>query len=139
MWAGAGELPRGWLLADGSYVSRSSYAGLFEVIGTQFGEGDGSTTFQLPGFVGRFPLGVNTVGMLGLKGGSSEVTLTVDQIPSHSHLVFGNTVGYSGSVVRAPVLNSGPSNVSTGESGGDQPHSNMPPYIGVYFIIYAGE
>ncbi len=77
----------GWLLCDGSQVSRAKYANLFGVVGTTHGVGDGSTTFNLPDLRGRFPLGVAASGTgnaLGATGGSIDHTHTT---PSHSHTI----------------------------------------------------
>lgn len=78
--------PNGWLLCDGTAVSRTAYAGLFNVIGTAFGAGDGSTTFNTPNMLGRVPLGSNSGFALGSTGGQS----------THKHL---NSFGFDGSNV----------------------------------------
>ena len=88
-------VPEGWLLCDGSAVSRTQYARLFQVIGTTYGAGDGSTTFNLPNLKGRVPVGLNTAdtdfNTLGKTGGEKSVTLTVSQMPSHNHYTVINT------------------------------------------------
>lgn len=114
-FAGA-TLPAGWLWCDGSAVSRSTYASLFATLGTGYGAGDGSTTFNLPDLRGRLPLGkdnmdnsvgtgggtasrVTTLGsginsvVLGATGGAETVTLDTTMIPSHNH---GGTASVSG-------------------------------------------
>ena len=78
-------VPDGWLLCDGSAVSRDTYADLYAAIGDTWGEGDGSTTFNLPNFKGRFPLGANDARPVGTTGGAETHTLTTDEMPSHSH------------------------------------------------------
>jgi len=82
-------VPEGWLLCDGSAVSRTQYARLFQVIGTTYGAGDGSTTFNLPNLRGRVPVGLDTAqsefDTLGKTGGVKSVTLTVSQMPAHDH------------------------------------------------------
>lgn len=85
-WGGA-TAPSNWLICDGSAVSRSNYASLFNAIGVQYGSGDGSTTFNLPDLRGRVPVGRNsgTFSTLGSIGGTETVTLTTAQIPSHTH------------------------------------------------------
>lgn len=80
-------IPAGYLLCDGSAVSRSVYATLFEAIGTTFGDGDGETTFNLPDLGGRVPLGVSSTHLLGSTGGSETVTLTEQELPAHVHQV----------------------------------------------------
>ena len=79
--------PQGWLLCDGSAVSRTTYAALFAVIGTTYGSGDGSTTFNIPNLSGRVVIGTSQSHALGTTGGSETVTLTADQIPAHTHVV----------------------------------------------------
>lgn len=81
--------PNGYLLCQGQAISRTTYANLFDVIGTKYGSGDGSTTFNLPDLRGRVPVGVNggdtDFKALGKVGGSKTVTLTLSQIPAHNH------------------------------------------------------
>lgn len=79
--------PQGYLLCDGSAVDRTTYATLFDVIGTTFGSGDGSSTFNLPDLSGRVPLGVSSTHLLGSTGGSETVTLTESELPAHVHVV----------------------------------------------------
>lgn len=80
------DVPDGYLVCDGSAVSRSAFQNLYNTIGTLWGTGDGSTTFNLPNLIGRFPVGSSTVPV-GSSGGSDQVTLTVSNLPSHSHSV----------------------------------------------------
>lgn len=87
-WGGS-TAPANWLLCDGSVVSRSTYASLFSAIGTTYGAGDGSSTFQLPDLRGRVAVGKNggSFGTLGATGGVESVTLTAAQsgLPAHNH------------------------------------------------------
>lgn len=79
--------PENYLFCDGSAVSRTTYATLFGVIGTTFGAGDGSTTFNVPDLSGRVPLGVSQAHALGSTGGSETVTLIESELPAHVHEV----------------------------------------------------
>lgn len=85
LW-GTGTPPDNWLLCDGAQVSRADYAELFALWGTTFGNGDGSTTFNLPDFSDRSPMGVGTLATaIGNTTGSSNEILTTAQIPAHNH------------------------------------------------------
>lgn len=79
--------PQGYLLCDGSAVSRATYSALYTAIGDTYGAGDGSTTFNLPDLSGRVVIGVSGSHALGSTGGSETVTLTVDQLPAHTHVI----------------------------------------------------
>ena len=82
---GRSTAPDGWLSCDGSAVSRTTYADLFAAIGTAYGEGDGSTSFDLPDFRDRVILGASATRAVGATGGSETHTLTESEMPSHSH------------------------------------------------------
>ncbi|MEL7604234.1 MAG: tail fiber protein [Bacillota bacterium] len=96
LWPG-GTAPQGWLLCDGSPVSRTDYAALFAVIGTTYGGGDGSATFNIPNLKGRAVVGQNTAdtsfNTLGVTGGEKAHILTASEMPVHSHTL---TVGSGG-------------------------------------------
>lgn len=79
--------PQGYLLCDGSAVDRTVYATLFAVIGTTYGAGDGSTTFNVPDISGRVVIGPSQSHSLGSTGGSETVTLTESELPVHTHEV----------------------------------------------------
>lgn len=89
--------PANWLICDGAAVSRTTYASLFAVIGTTYGAGNGTTTFNLPDLRGRVPVGVNgaTFGWLGSQGGSEAVSLTTTQLPAHNHTITLTDPGHS--------------------------------------------
>lgn len=84
-------IPDHCLLCDGSAVSRSEYSDLFDAIGTTYGVGDGSTTFNLPDMSGRVPMGVSQAHVLGSTGGEATHTLLGTEIASHAHAVAGHT------------------------------------------------
>ena len=99
MFAGS-TAPNGWLVCDGSTVSRKTYSDLFKVIGTTYGAGNSNTTFTLPDMRGRTPIGVGTgsgltTRTLGGTVGTETETLTSSQIPAHSHpnTVSGGSTG----------------------------------------------
>ncbi|NBS68273.1 tail fiber protein [bacterium] len=149
MW-GTASAPTGYLLCNGSAVSRSTYSALFAVIGTSYGSGDGSTTFNLPDFRDRFPVGAGTTYSANSTGGSKDAivvshthTATVSD-PGHVHLIgfqsidagpnYGSTASgnTAGSQTQSAFTGVTVSNSTTGSSG---TNANLPPYLGVYFII----
>lgn len=82
----SGEVPpAGWLLCDGSAISRIQYSRLYSVINTLYGNGDGITTFNLPNLQEMIPVGKSFSKNLGETGGNNTITLTPEQLPSHSH------------------------------------------------------
>jgi len=93
--------PTGWLLADGSAVSRTTYLDLFDVVGTSFGAGDGLTTFNLPDLTGRVPVGRDSgdssFNGLGETGGAKTHTLTLAELASHAHSTPSHSHSFSGS------------------------------------------
>lgn len=128
--------PQNWLLCDGREVSREVYSELFAIIGTTWGAGDGSTSFNLPDLRNRMPVGAGDDYTLASKGGEKEVTLTVEQMPAHNHNVLASSIGGSDETVTrgtSKALGRG----LTQNAGGGQPHNNMPPYVGSYYIIKA--
>lgn len=119
--------PENYLFCDGSAVSRTTYATLFGVIGTTFGAGDGSSTFNLPDLSGRVPLGVSQAHALGSTGGSETVTLVEAELPAHTHEVpqhgHADTIGattpeFSHSITQPAFNYSKPNFNQTSESGG---------------------
>jgi microcystin-dependent protein len=93
-----GALPQGWLLCDGSAVSRSTYAALFTAIGINFGGGDGVNTFNLPDLRGRTVVGSGTgpgftPRTIGAKLGEESHLLSVNEMPSHAHTVYPQGAG----------------------------------------------
>lgn len=138
---GSNTIPDKWLLCDSMPISRVDYAELFAIIGTNFGIGDGTTTFNLPGFIARSPMGVHDPGLiaLGQERGEQNHLLTVNQLPSHSHEL--ERIGGASSGVLGYALASLTTQFvfrQTLNTGGNQPHNNIHPVLGVNFIIYAG-
>ena len=81
LFAGS-SAPSGWLICNGQEVSRTTYAALYAVIGTTYGAGDGSTTFNIPNLVNKTVRGSNS---LGKTGGADTVTLSTANLPAHTH------------------------------------------------------
>jgi microcystin-dependent protein len=154
---GGNFAPRGWAFCDGQLLSIAQNTALFSILGTTYG-GNGQTTFALPDLRGRVPVhagGSQGPGLppvqLGEMSGSPSVTLTVNQMPMHNHLVSASqsatTTDPNGSV---PANDARGTPVSIyaaqpdgthmnpqmiGVAGGGQPLSVQQPYLGVNFII----
>ncbi|HRY30420.1 MAG TPA: tail fiber protein [Elusimicrobiota bacterium] len=141
--------PAGWRLCDGAAVSRTTYATLFTAIGTSYGGGDGSTTFNLPDLRGRVAVGRDNMGgttanrvtaasgmagtTLGAAGGTETTTLSLAQIPPHDHgsgYLGGQNLG-AGAINYVCYSNGG---ISISQGSG-QAHQNMPPSLIVNHII----
>lgn len=117
---GAATVPSGWLACDGAAVSRTVYARLFAAVGTTWGAGDGTTTFNVPDFRGRVPVGVGTgsgltARTLAASGGAETVQLTEAEMPSHTH-AFGSGAAASNGDHDHSVT-------GTAASGGSHTHS----------------
>lgn len=130
--------PNGYKFLNGQALSRTEYSELFSLIGTTYGSGDGTTTFNLPDMGGRVPVGLNVnkewFNQLGKTGGSEEVTLTIEQMPSHTHSIgFDQTTGGITSSVKTGTQSS--YGMNTGSTGGGQAHTNLQPYMTVNYIM----
>ena len=140
--------PAGWMFCEGQLLPISENETLFQLIGTTYG-GDGQSTFALPDLRGRLPIHQGNGFILAETGGAEQVTLTVSQIPAHSHSMLATSSIASDT---APAGNV-PSQTSTfdfyqttpgsqamapgsvASTGGSQPHTNFQPYLCVDFII----
>lgn len=153
----AGSAPTGFLVCDGSAVSRTTYSALFGIIGTTYGLGDNNTTFNLPNLEDKIPVGVSGSKGLGTTGGSETHALTESEMPRHEHGVAGdrtfvtsintstvavNSVGSADPInTISPVT--GTVSSTTTHTGGDGSgsdengvaHSIMQPYIALKYII----
>src|SRR5438105_4410823 len=140
--------PAGWMFCEGQLLPISEYETLFNLIGTTYG-GDGQSTFALPDLRGRVPLHFGNGFTLAETGGVETITLTVSQIPAHSHAFLcsadtaggvnpgGALIGQSDStnLLRANAGNTNLSPSAITSVGGSQPHNNFQPYLCVDFII----
>lgn len=145
--------PSGWLLCHGQAVSRTTYAALFDAIGTTYGAGDGSTTFVLPDLRGRVAAGKDNMGgsaasrltsggsgvdgaTLGASGGAQTHTLTEAQMPVHDHdmtaLGSRNLASGGGDVV---AEQGSPQSMTTAQRGGGAAHNNTQPTLILNYII----
>ncbi|MGB0574680.1 MAG: tail fiber protein [Alphaproteobacteria bacterium] len=128
-FASSGAVPSGYLLCDGSSVSRTTYADLLAAIATTWGVSDGSTTFDLPDSrrrvaVGAGGKGTGTLGnTLGDIGGSETLTLTVAEMPVHSHIITTYNISSSGQAQGGP--DGGQISTNTEDSGSNQSHNNV--------------
>lgn len=132
--------PPGYMFCDGAAISREDYALLFSIIGTRYGSGDGSTTFNLPNLKGKVPVGLDSndsdFDTLGETGGEKTHTLTVNEMPSHSHtLRFDQTAGSDNSGIKVGVQSIYGGTTFMGKTGGGQSHNNLQPYQVTNYII----
>jgi microcystin-dependent protein len=161
--------PRSWALCDGQLLAINSHSALFSILGTTYG-GDGRTTFALPDLRGRTPVhpghgpGLSDYD-LGERGGTERVTLTVSQMPSHSHIVNTSTIiaQLPASTASGGATEPGPTDYPSSSAGigapiyggkvnthidavvggtatvlnngGSQYHTNIQPFLGINYII----
>ena len=147
--------PNGWLICDGSAVSRTTYATLFAVIGTTYGTGDGSTTFNLPDLQGRVAIGAGsgtglTSRTLGATGGSESLQSHDHNVASNGYNVPGKSGGWnwrttgsgsSDNYKNTPMGGSSASVASIAKTGsaGSGNAGNMQPFTVVHYIICTGK
>ena len=133
--------PNKYLLCQGQTVSRTTYAGLFAVLGATYGAGDGSTTFVLPNLKGKIPVGLDGTqtefDAIAEIGGEKNHVLIVNEMPNHAHQQ--NLSEAATTVAPSPGTGIiGYNNTSnTVSTGGGLPHNNMPPFIVMNYIIRA--
>ena len=149
MWPTATP-PSGFLLCNGAAVSRTTYAALFAIVGTIFGAGDGSTTFLLPDYRDRMPIGAGTTYTAAVTGGSKDAvvvshthTATVTD-PGHVHaggarspIIFGSGSNPEYKVPGQQNTSSATTGISVinASAGVSGTGANLPPYLGIFFII----
>ena len=144
---GGNFAPAGWMFCEGQLLPISENETLFQLIGTTYG-GDGQSTFALPDLRGRLPIHQGNGFLLAEQAGNEEVTLTINQLPAHSHDLLGSQdpasargaldgiLGRASADTYASVFTPATlSPQSITAAGGSQPHSNFQPYLCISFII----
>ncbi len=141
-------IPRGWQRCEGQHLPINANQALYSLLGTMYG-GNGTTTFALPDLRGRVPIQADGSHAQGAAGGEAAHTLTVNELPAHSHTAMANS-GTTGNV-STPVDNvwaGGGANLlyaastdstlnaaALATTGGNQPHQNLQPYQALSFCI----
>ena len=142
--------PKGWALCNGQLLPINQNQGLFSLLGTTFG-GDGRVNFALPDLRGRIPIHVGSGHTLGERGGEQAHTLSIAELPTHTHVLSGsltpgnapgpatpssNVLANSVNQVYGPAANLVATNASSVPSvGGSQAHLNMQPFLTLSFCI----
>lgn len=140
--------PAGWMFCEGQLLPISENETLFQLIGTTYG-GDGESTFALPDMRGRVPVHQGNGYILAETGGAEQVTLTINQLPAHTHTVLTTSApGHANRPTAAvpatsptvDLYSTYPANLDMAAqgislTGGSQPHENMQPFLAVNHII----
>jgi microcystin-dependent protein len=153
--------PKGWALCNGQLLPINQNQALFALLGTTYG-GNGQTNFALPNLRGRIPMHFGGAHSLGEAAGSPAVTINIQQLPTHTHMVLARTdvvlpdpdpqdptgkffakpqVALQGGNIQPANLYGSPANMvaltagTVSSVGGSQPHNNMMPYLTLNWII----
>ncbi|WP_409367584.1 phage tail protein [Lysinibacillus sp. 38-6] len=141
------QIPSGWLPCNGQLLSIATNTALYSLLGATYG-GDGKTTFAIPNLQGKVPLHAGNQIAYGTAGGEAEHTLTVNEMPAHTHQITAdasptdkpspkdNTWGaVNGRDIYAKNDNVAMNAAALSTTGQSQPHTNMQPYLSVSFCI----
>ena len=143
--------PAGWMFCEGQLLPISENETLFQLIGTTYG-GDGQSTFALPDLRARTPIHVGSGHTLGERGGEQAHTLSISELPTHTHAAQGSSAAADAAVPTGNLLAAvdnttfasayaGPSNLAAmapsavSNTGGSQAHLNMQPFLTLSFCI----
>jgi len=138
--------PKGWALCNGQLLPINQNQALFSLLGTTFG-GDGRVNFALPDLRGRVPIHVGSGHTLGERGGEQAHTLSISELPTHTHVAQASTSNATTAVSTGNVMGStsngysAPANLTSllpatvGNVGGSQAHLNMQPFLILSFCI----
>ena len=138
--------PTGWAMCNGQLLPINQNQALFSLLGTTFG-GNGQTTFALPDLRGRVPIHAGSGHTLGEQGGEQAHTLSIAELPTHTHVMRGsatnadvvsptdNVVAQSSQLYGPPAQLSALDPSSNGSTGGSQAHPNMQPYLTLTYCI----
>ncbi|GIK55726.1 MAG: phage tail protein [Chloroflexi bacterium] len=142
-----GFAPRGWALCNGQLLPINQNQVLFSLLGTTFG-GDGRVNFALPDLRGRVPIHVGSGHTLGERGGEQAHTLSIAELPTHTHILQGATNTGNTPIPTNNILADSPSQLYTSpanltslsptavaNTGGNQAHLNMQPFLTISFCI----
>lgn len=144
---GGASAPTGWVLCDGTAISRTVYKDLFNAVGTTYGVGDGSTTFNVPDLKDKIPMGKSGTKALGTTGGAATANLAhTHAVDSHSHsgVTGASSANYQSVYFRADPIQNVPSvdhthTVSAQAPGTDSKlsatQSILNPYVTINWII----
>jgi len=138
--------PKGWAFCNGALLPINQNQALFSIFGTTYG-GDGRTTFGLPDLQGRIPVHVGNGIVLGEKAGETAHTVTLSELPAHTHTPMaspaaatvgspiGNVWAAQNAAAYMPSSNNTMLPACISPTGGNQPHDNMSPYLVLNFIV----
>jgi microcystin-dependent protein len=138
--------PRNWALCNGQLLPINQYQAVFSLLGTMYG-GNGTTNFALPNLQARIPLHTSGQYAQGSAGGEAAHTLTLNELPLHTHSVLGDSTAGKASlpsgeylagsttVAYGPDVSLGMNPLSARPAGNSQPHNNLAPYLVLNFII----